>query len=410
MTRSVRYENTLIALMFMTFGTIFLDRMAQFYLAPYLIPDLHVNNIQIGMMASALALAWAVSSLVFGAICDRYGRRVILVPAVFAFSIMSWLTGIVHTFGEMMLVRFLLGIAEGACYAPVMAITEAASSPHRRGINVGIVVTAAAFVGQAVAPILTTQVAAYIGWRWSFFVAGVPGVILGFFIWKYVEEPIIRAGEEQRPKLGEFLSLLKYPNMVLCCFAGAANLTAIFFFQVFSPLYMTQVAHQAPTTAGFLIGAGGIGGAVTGILYPAVSDRIGRKPVLLVSSLVAVFFPLALLVPAFYQNLWLLGAIEFIFSTNAVIPSLVMVVIPTESVPPKLAATAIGLTTLTSELLGAAIAPTIGGIFAQRMGLAMPLEIASGMMLVVFLLCAMLHETHGRKATLFRAAVTSPTA
>ena len=355
MTRSVRYENTLIGLMFLTFGTIFLDRMAQFYLAPYLIPDLHVNNIQIGMMASALALAWAVSSLVFGAICDRYGRRVILVPAVFAFSLMSWLTGIVHTFGEMLLVRFLLGIAEGACYAPVMAITEAASSPHRRGINVGIVVTAAAFVGQAVAPVLTTQVAAYIGWRWSFFVAGVPGVILGFFIWKYVEEPIIRAGEEQRPKLGDFLSLLKYPNMVLCCFAGAANLTAIFFFQVFSPLYMTQVAHQAPTTAGFLIGAGGVGGAFAGILYPAISDRIGRKPILLVSSLVAVFFPLALLVPALYQNLWLLAAIEFLFSTNAVIPSLVMVVIPTESVPSKLAATAIGATTLTSELLGAAM-------------------------------------------------------
>jgi MFS family permease len=410
MTRSVRYENTLIALMFMTFGTIFLDRMAQFYLAPYLIPDLHVNNIQIGMMASALALAWAISSLVFGAICDRYGRRVILVPAVFAFSIMSWLTGIVHTFGEMMLVRFLLGIAEGACYAPVMAITEAASSPHRRGINVGIVVTAAAFVGQAVAPILTTQVAAYIGWRWSFFVAGVPGVILGFFIWKYVEEPIIRAGEEERPKLGEFLSLLKYPNMVLCCFAGAANLTAIFFFQVFSPLYMTQVMHEAPTTAGFLIGAGGVGGAFAGILYPAISDRIGRKPVLLVGSLVAIFFPLALLVPALYQNLWLLAAIEFLFSTNAVIPSLVMVVIPTESVPKKLAATAIGATTLASELLGATIAPTIGGIFAQRMGLAVPLEIASGMMLVVFLLCAMLTETGGSKVAQLRAAATSSTA
>ena len=57
MTRSVRYENTLIGLVFLTFGTIFLDRPAQFYLAPYLIPDLHVNNIPIGMMASALAVA-----------------------------------------------------------------------------------------------------------------------------------------------------------------------------------------------------------------------------------------------------------------------------------------------------------------------------------------------------------------
>src|SRR5215471_16159965 len=128
---SSRYENWLIVLMFLTFGTIFLDRMAQFYLAPYLIPDLHIDNIQIGMMASVLALAWAVASLVFGGICDRYGYRVVLIPAVFVFSLMSWLTGIVETFGQMLLVRFLLGLAEGACYAPVMAISEASSSQHR---------------------------------------------------------------------------------------------------------------------------------------------------------------------------------------------------------------------------------------------------------------------------------------
>jgi MFS family permease len=407
MARSARYENTMVALMFLTFGTIFLDRMAQFYLAPYLIPDLHVNNIQIGMMASALALAWAVSSLVFGAICDRFGRRVILIPAVFAFSLASWLTGVVETFGQMLLVRFLLGIAEGACYAPVMAIAEAASSPHRRGVNVGIVVTAAAFVGTAVAPVLTTQVAAYIGWRWSFFVAGVPGVILGFFIWRYVEEPAMREGEAQRPDFREFFSVVRYRNMVLCCLAGAANLTGIFFFQVFSPLYITQVAHEAPTTAGFLIGAGGVGATIAGILYPALSDRIGRKPILLGSSLASIFFPLALLIPALYQNLWILAGIMVVFATNAVIPSLVMVVIPTETVPKKLAATAIGLTTLTSELLGATIAPTIGGIFAQRMGLAIPLEIASAMYIVVFLLCAMLRETRVQEVAQLSAAPTA---
>jgi MFS family permease len=403
MTRAARSENILVGLMFLTFGTIFLDRMAQFYLAPYLIPDLHVNNMQIGMMASALALAWAISCVFFGAICDRYGRRVVLVPAVFAFSLMSWLTGVVETFGQMLLVRFLLGIAEGACYAPVMAIAEAGSSPHRRGINVGIVVAAAGFVGTAIAPILTTQVAAHIGWRWSFFVAGVPGVILGFFIWKYVAEPVRQASaDERRPQFREFFSVVKYRNVVLCCFAGAANLTAIFFFQVFSPLYITQVAHQPPTTAGFLIGAGGVGGTIAGILYPALSDRVGRKPILLVSALVSIFFPLALLVPALYQHLWLLAAIEFVVSTNPAIPSLVLVVIPTETVPVRLAATAIGVATMTSELLGATVAPTLGGIFAEHMGLAMPLFIASGMNVVLFILCAMLRETGGRKVAALR--------
>lgn len=68
-----------------------------------------------------LGIAWAISCVFFGAISDRVGRRKILIPAIFVFSALSWLSGVVHTFGEMMLVRFLLGLAEGACYSPLMA-------------------------------------------------------------------------------------------------------------------------------------------------------------------------------------------------------------------------------------------------------------------------------------------------
>ena len=307
MNRSARYENLLIVLMFLTFGTIFLDRMAQFYLGPYLMPDLHVDNVQIGMMASALAFAWALASLFFGGVCDRYGYCVSCSSRLcFVFSLMSWLTGIVQTFGEMLLVRFLLGLAEGACYAPVMALSEASSSPHRRGLNVGFVVSAAGFVGTAIAPVLTTQVAAYIGWRWSFFVAGIPGVILGFFLWAYVQEPRREELAQQRPKLSDLASVVKYRNVVLCCFTGAANLTALMLVGIFGPLYITFVQHQAPTTAGFLISAMGVGGTFSAIFWPWISDRVGRKPILLLATAgSARSSRCSSLVPFLYHHMWL---------------------------------------------------------------------------------------------------------
>lgn len=398
---SKNYENILIGLMFLTFGTIFLDRMAQFYLAPYIIPDLHVSNEQLGMMASVLGIAWALSCVFFGAISDRVGRRKILIPAIFVFSVLSWLSGVVHTFNEMLLVRFLLGLAEGACYAPLMATTEESSSDHRRGRNVGLVVSAAALVGTAVAPILTTQVAAHIGWRWSFFVAGVPGVILGLVIWWYVAESKGRrhaGAAPAKPDYREFWSLLKYRNVLLCALAAAANLTSLFLYAVFAPLYITQVAQQAPTTAGFLMGAGGTGAFIAGFVLPGLSDKVGRKPVLACMAIASMLLPLSLLPLGLYQHLYLLGFLQFIFSTSQAITAVVLVLTPTESVPAKFTATAIAFCTMVAEIVGSTIGPALGGIVAGAYGLEPTLVMSSLANVVVLGAVLGLNETRGRRA------------
>jgi hypothetical protein len=48
MDPSRRYENTLVAILFFTWGTVFLDRMSQLYLAPYFAPEFHLTHQQIG--------------------------------------------------------------------------------------------------------------------------------------------------------------------------------------------------------------------------------------------------------------------------------------------------------------------------------------------------------------------------
>jgi MFS family permease len=85
---SRRYEIVLIGVLFFTWGTVFLDRMSQLDLGPYLAPAFHLTHEQIGLLASVLAIAWAVSTLLFGALSDRFGRRRILIPAVFPFSLL----------------------------------------------------------------------------------------------------------------------------------------------------------------------------------------------------------------------------------------------------------------------------------------------------------------------------------
>lgn len=397
MDYSKRYESTLVAILFLTWGTVFLDRMSLLYLSPYIVPEFHLSHSQVGMLASVLAITWAVSTLLFGALSDRIGRRPILIPAVFAFSFLSWLSGIAHNFHQLLLIRALMGIAEGPCWSIMTALIEESSAPTRRGRNIGIVVSAGALVGLAVAPVLTTQVAARFGWRWAFFVAGVPGILTGLLLWKFVEEPhrddAADVGIRHRVKLGDYFSILRYRNIWLCCLGAAGFISWLFLSNVFAPLYITEVAHQAPTTAGFLLGASGLGSFILGFLLPSLSDRLGRKPVLLAMAAMSSLVPLALLISPLYAYPWFLAAILLVTNAGQGMPALVMVLIPTESVPPQFAATSIGLATLVGEVVGATIAPTLGGALAERHGLGITLLMSAGGAAVVFLAGLFLKET-----------------
>ncbi len=401
MESSKRYENTLVAILFFSWGTVFLDRMSQHYLAPYFAPEFQLTHQQIGMLASVLAITWAVSTLFFGALSDRIGRKPILIPVVFAFSLLSWISGMVHSYHQLLLVRALLGLAEGPAWSIMTALIEESSHPTRRGRNIGIVVSATALVGLAVAPVLTTQVAARVGWRWAFFVAGVPGFLLGVLIWKFVKEPGKKSdpGFHGQPvRFRDFLSILRYRNIWLCCAGASAFLSWLFLLNVFAPLYITEVAHQPPTTAGFLLGASGLGSFFFALFFPTLSDRVGRKPVLLIMSVMCAIVPLALLISPLYSYPWLLAAIVFLTNPGQGIAALIMVLVPTESVSPKFAATAIGLATLAAEIFGATITPVLAGALAQKYGLAVTMWMSAGGTALLFLVALFLKETYKVRA------------
>ena len=85
---------------------------------------------------------------------------------------------------------------------------------------------------------------------------------------------------------------------------------------------------------------------------------LGRKPVLLLMAALSAVVPLAFLVPVLYVYPLVLAAIVFAANTGQGIASLIMVLVPTESVPPQFRATSIGLTTLVGEIMGATGAPS----------------------------------------------------
>ena len=394
--RERRYETTLVVLFFFTWGTVFLERMTVIYLAPFLVTDLHLKPTQVGLLASALALSWAASGLIFGAVSDRVGRRPVLVPAVFLFAVFSWLSGIVRSFSQLFVVRTVMGSAGGPAWSTLTATIEATCEPKRRGRDIGIVVSAAALVGLALAPVLTTQIAARFGWRAAFFVAGIPGILFGALIWKVMRDANGAETSEHphaKPSLADYFSLLKYRNMWLCCVGAAGFMTWLFVMHTFAPLYLTQVSGQSATLAGLVVGAGGLGAFLWGWIFPWISDHTGRKPTLLFVALLSALAPLVYRTPFLIAHPWLMAAAGFLTNGGQGLGALVLVLVPTESVPGRLAATAIGLATLVGEVFGGACAPTLAGAMAERYGLGAALWMAAAGAILVFAASLFMSET-----------------
>jgi sugar phosphate permease len=98
-------------------------------------------------------------------------------------------------------------------------------------------------------------------------------------------------------------------------------------------------------------------------------------------------------VPFLVAHPWLMAAAGFLANGGQGIASLVLVLVPTESVPARFAATAIGLSTLVGEIVGGAMAPALAGAAANQYGLVAPLWIASGGAILVLLASLFMTET-----------------
>src|SRR5437660_6131549 len=142
-----------------------------------------------------------------------------------------------------------------------------------------------------------------------------------------------------------------------------------------------------------MMGASWVGAFLWGPVRPSVSDYIGRKPTLLVVALISGVLPLTYQAPFLIHHPWLMAIAGFLANGGQCIAALTLVVVPTESVPPQFAATAIGLATLVGEIVGGTVAPYISGAVADRHGLAASLWIAASGALHVFVAGLFMQET-----------------
>jgi MFS family permease len=283
------YEFKVVALMTMGFGLVGLDRFILNPLFPVIQKELNLNYQDLGLISGILALAWGIASVLSGPLSDRHGRMQVMVPAVFVFSVLVGTTGLATGLYSMLLVRSLMGLAEGAYVPPSIVATIEASKPSRMGLNIGIQQMAAPFVGLGLGPVIAIALLDVLpSWRWVFVVAALPGLVLGYLIFKvmrHAPKPVVTLAEKAKPSLKELASVKSVwinALVMVCLFTSTMPLA------VFLPNYMTDHLHFSLSTMSQMMAGLGVGSLVGTVLWPALSDRLGRKPLMLSGALVSV--------------------------------------------------------------------------------------------------------------------------
>jgi MFS family permease len=289
----------------------YMDRYVAAVAAPLIQKEFNLSNADIGLLASAFLLVYAVAALPFGYWADRGVRRTVIGIGVTIWSLATLFTGFARSFFQLFLSRAILGIGEASYYPAGTSLLSDYFPKDQRG-RVMSIWGVGSTIGIAVGFAGGGYIADKFGWRNAFFFAAVPGILFALLAFG-LREPL-RGSVEARgtavketrdANLRTFLGLMRIPTLR----ATILSQTVLYFVLASNAFWLPTLlvrrfdlsVSQAGLFAGIVLVLGGLIGTLAG---GWIADRLARKnpaahlQVGIVGFLIgAVFIAISLLAP-----------------------------------------------------------------------------------------------------------------
>lgn len=388
------------------------------YVLPAILPklrsDLGLTPVEEGLLGSSFLLVYAFATLPLGVWADRGIRKNIVALCVGIWSVATVLAGITQNFLQLFSVRAVLGIGE-AGYGPASLSLLGDYFPKRQRGRILSFWSSGTLLGAAIGFTIGGLIADKLGWRWAFYVVGIPGLIAAFLSWRMLEpargaseretggeeaEDATGVGEATHAAHGgidkDFWGAVRKLSRIRTYWVLVGALIFSFFTvggtSFWLPTYCVDAFKLSVAKAGLLSGivlvsSGLVGTLVGGWLADFIERRRPEGRLMVATFGFLMGAPLALgalllhsLVP--FVTVFILAGIFLNFCTgplNAVIQDVIT---------PEIRATALGLSLLLAHLLGDAAAPFIIGSIANGSSLSIALLVtAPTFLLLAGLVC-----------------------
>jgi MFS transporter, Spinster family, sphingosine-1-phosphate transporter len=364
------------------------------YILPAILPkiraDLGLTPIQQGLLGSSFLFVYALASLPLGVWADRSIRKNIVALCVGIWSVATVLAGFTRNFLQLFSVRTVLGIGE-AGYGPAsLSLLGDFFSRAKRG-RIFSYWSAGTLLGAAFGFTVGGFIADALGWRYAFFVVGIPGLIAAFLAWRMLEpkrgsfdreKDSIREADTSHESIGkDFWGSVKKLRRIPTYLTLVSALVFSFFTvggtSFWLPSYFVDTFQLSVSSAGAISGAvlvgSGLFGTVVGGWLADFAQRRRPEGRLFIATLgfllgaPLVFIALLIHSLPLFIAVFVIAAITLNFCIgplNAVIQDVIS---------PEVRATAIGLALLLAHLLGDAAAPFVIGAISDRLPLGLAL-------------------------------------
>lgn len=306
-----------------TFGTVF--EWYDFFLYGTLAPLL-ARHFFSGLDATAaflftllgFAVGFAVrpiGAILFGRVGDRAGRKRAFLLTTLLMGGSTFMVGLLPSYASigiaapiaLITLRLLQGLALGGEYGGAATFVAEHAPPHRRGTYTSWIQTTAS-LGLLVALLVSTGLRhvvgeeAFVEWGWRLpFLASALLLVVSMWVRASVgESPVFEklrsSGQRSDAPVAE--ALTHWPNLrlILIALTGLVAAQAVVWYtgQFYALLFLQQTLKLDATTAGLLMGIALLIATPCFILFGALSDRIGRKKVMLAGTLLAAltYFPI----------------------------------------------------------------------------------------------------------------------
>ncbi len=372
------------------------------YYIQFLGVEEHLTARWAGYVISAASLSMGIMGPIWGALGDRYGRKSMVMRAMFGGAVAIGLQGFAQNVGQFFALKFIQGALTGTVTAAT-ALVASKTPKQRLGETLGKL-QLAIFLGQAFGPVVGGFVADLVGFRATFWMNGIFLFASGMMILFLVTEeftPVEGVGKVTFWRgMGQDFSMILGGSLLglvlLLRFALRVGM------RVVGPTLPLIVQEMMPGTAllgsasGLLATTLGIASAMSAPLVGRWADRKNPRDYLLAGALLAAT---ALIGQALATSYWLLVVWQFVLglglgSTLAVISSYIGRLAPEGRV-----GTAFGLDALAVSMAGA-IGPSLGGWLSDTMTRQMPLYVGGVLMALAGVgVLRLPRETHAPEAT-----------
>ena len=262
------------------------------YLLSILLEDIKreipMSDLQIGLLAgTAFALFYSGLAIPVARLADRFDRVKVFTGALVVWSLGTALCGATFKFWQLVIARVGVGSGEAGALPPAHSMVADYFPPARRASAMAVLGLASA-MGGALAPLIGGFLTVKVGWRLTFVIVGLPGLLLALLVRAVLREPRrgaadgVEANDTPLPSVGEVIRRLysrRAFRYLILTLALAA--TADYGLQLWmAPLFLRKL-HLPANEIGALLfwhfGAPGflgvlVGGALTDKLY-AIDKR-----------------------------------------------------------------------------------------------------------------------------------------